>query len=60
MDRYFDEEEEELESTRQEDLNSAKKVAELLVKSGLEVSIEAEDEEELIRYIVNEDIEFTE
>ena len=59
MDRYFDEED-ECESTKQDDLNNAKKAAQLLAKSGLNLHISNDEEEKLIRYILKEEIEFTE
>ena len=59
MDRYFDEEDEN-DNTKQDDLNNAKKAAALLAKSGLRVDISEDEEEKLIRYIVDEEIEFTE
>ncbi len=59
MDRYFDEEDEN-DNTKQDDLNNAKKAAELLARSGLRVDISEDEEERLIRYIVDEEIEFTE
>ncbi len=59
MDRYFDDDN-EFENTKQQDLNNAKKAAELLAKSGLQVEISSKEEEELIRYVIEEEIEFTE
>ena len=59
MDRYFDEEDEN-DNTKQDDLNNAKKAAELLARSVLRVDISEDEEERLIRYIVDEEIEFTE
>jgi hypothetical protein len=59
MERYFDDDNEN-ENTKQHDLNNAKKAAELLAKSGLNINISSEEEEELIRYIIKEEIEFTE
>ena len=59
MDRYFDDDN-EFENTKQQDLNNAKKAAEVLAKSGLQVEISSKEEEELIRYVIEEEIEFTE
>jgi hypothetical protein len=59
VDRYFDDDN-EFENTKQQDLNNAKKAAELLAKSGLQVEISSKEEEELIRYVIEEEIEFTE
>ena len=53
MDRYFDEED-ECESTKQDDLNNAKKAAQLLAQSGLNLHISNDEEEKLIRYILQE------
>jgi hypothetical protein len=59
VDRYFDDDN-EFENTKQQDLNNAKKAAEVLAKSGLQVEISSKEEEELIRYVIEEEIEFTE
>jgi len=67
MDRYFDETdelemtEEQIERRKQNNLNNALLAAKTLIKNGAKIDqISEQDEEKLIRYIIDEGIDFTE
>ncbi len=67
MDRYFDETDElemtdeQIERRKQNNLNNALFAAKTLIKNGAKIDqISERDEEKLIRYIIDEGIDFTE